>query len=130
MPITLELNNEEALLIADALAMLEPLDDDEDVTDRKWNDCRRIEDVLRAAVEAGETKSEPKQSYSHVYSIAFEVLSFDPEGADTTAQMIRDAIEGRLRGLPDDEIVGACALDDSIPVDPDWPGHFKREGGR
>ncbi len=47
-------------------------------------------------------------SYNHAFDIAFEVLSDDEGGEDVTGPMLRAAIEKRLNGIGDDELVEAC----------------------
>jgi hypothetical protein len=37
--------------------------------------------------------------YNHAYTIAFSLESDDPEGNDVTAEMLRDALTKRMRGL-------------------------------
>lgn len=43
--------------------------------------------------------------FSHVYEIAFTVVSEKEDGSDVTAEMVRGAIARRVQELPNDELV-------------------------
>lgn len=47
-------------------------------------------------------------SYSHMYSIAFELTSGEEDGEDVTPAMLQKAIERRLKSMSRDEIQEAC----------------------
>ena len=46
--------------------------------------------------------------FNHAFTIAFEVVSNDPEGEDVTADMLRAALEQRIRSLGNLEWLEAC----------------------
>lgn len=46
--------------------------------------------------------------YNHAFDIAFEVISNRVDGIDVTADMLRDALEKRIKLLEGDEIIEAC----------------------
>ncbi len=39
--------------------------------------------------------------YNHAFTIAFEVISEEPDGSDVTAEMFREALERRMKDLDD-----------------------------
>lgn len=43
--------------------------------------------------------------YNHIYDIAFTVISEREDGADVTAEMLRDAIVRRLAATSDQELL-------------------------
>ena len=56
-----------------------------------------------------------KTAYSHMYDIAFQVISYDEQGRDITAAQLRLAIVERLATLSDDEIFEAVGWNDTQP---------------
>lgn len=48
-----------------------------------------------------------RKRYSHVYSLTFELTSYNQTAADVTAANIRASIAYRLAFLPDDELLEA-----------------------
>ena len=46
--------------------------------------------------------------YNHAFDIAFEVISNRVDGIDVTADMLRAALEKRIKLLVGDEIIEAC----------------------
>lgn len=52
--------------------------------------------------------------YSHAYDFAFEVVSSKEDASDVTANMIAEACIARMQRLPDDEILEACGLYDTM----------------
>lgn len=60
-----------------------------------------------------------KTSYSHVFTIAFYVVSNDHQGEDVTGEMLRTALLERLK-CSDEELEEACgAPDQTEPLDQD-----------
>jgi hypothetical protein len=47
--------------------------------------------------------------YNHAFDIAFEVISYEEDGSDVTAEMLADALRDRIDSLFDnDEMIEAC----------------------
>jgi hypothetical protein len=54
--------------------------------------------------------SEIIKKYSHMYDVAFEVISNHPEGKDVTPEMIKKALISRIADLDKhNEWIEACA---------------------
>ena len=54
--------------------------------------------------------SEIIKKYSHMYDVAFEVISNHPEGKDVTSEMIKKALISRITDLDKhNEWIEACA---------------------
>jgi len=54
--------------------------------------------------------SEIIKKYSHMYDVAFEVISNHPEGEDVTPEMIKKALISRITDLDKhNEWIEACA---------------------
>lgn len=46
--------------------------------------------------------------YNHLYTIAFSVMSNDPDADDVTPDMLRAALWARIRQLDSDHTLSAC----------------------
>lgn len=58
--------------------------------------------------------------YNHMYTIAFEVVNTSPDGEETTAEEIREAVLKRVNSIPDSEVLEAVGgPDDTYEEDYD-----------
>ena len=60
------------------------------------------------------------KQYSHLYDIAFEVISHDEEGRDITPAQVRLAIIERIAKIQDSEIFEAIGWCDTYEIPRDY----------